>query len=123
MQPYSGVLLYVLITLLCDPMSHSVHFDEWGIIILSKVSSSSKLRKERCCQYMIIFRLPSNWLVLMTRTIQGGVGALFTDQMLLQLCLFQKRACVYLLVLGEVQPLEAITFPPGECGIFTELNS
>lgn len=58
----------------------------------------------------------------MTKITQAGVGALCTDQMFLRLCRFQRRACVYLLARGEVQPLEAITFLPGECGILTELN-
>lgn len=104
-------------------MSQGVHFEEQGIVFLSKVSSSSKLGKESCCQYMIIFRLPSNWLLLMTRILQEGVGALCADRMLIRLCLFQRKACVCLSALGEAQPLEAITFPLGELGIFTELNS
>lgn len=54
--------------------------------------------------------------------IQEDVGAPRTNQMLLQLCLFQKRACVCLLALGEAQPLEAITFPRGKHGILPDLN-
>lgn len=96
------------------PWVSSLHYDERCVIIVSKVLSLSKLRKDRYCQCMLIFRLPSNWLLFMTRIIQKGVGALCTDQMLIYLCLFQRRACVCLLALGEVQPLEAITFPLGQ---------
>lgn len=62
---------------------------------------------------MIIFRLPSN-CQLLRRNVQEGVGVPNTNLMLLLLCLFQRKVCASLSALGEVQLLEAITFPPGE---------
>lgn len=42
------------------------------------------------------------------------MGVPNTNLMLLLLCLFQRKVCASLSALGEVQLLEAITFPPGE---------
>lgn len=76
------------------PTSQSVYFEDGGIVSFSKVSSSSKLRKESCCQYMNIFRLPSNWLLFMTRITQEDDGAFCTDWMLLCVCFRGRLASV-----------------------------
>lgn len=53
----------------------------WGNYCVSFQSSHSAqcLKKGGYCQYMIIFRLPSNWLLIMTGFLQQAVGALCTD--------------------------------------------
>lgn len=50
------------------------------------------------------------------------MGVLNTNLVLLLLCFFQRKVCASLSALGEVQLLEAITFPPGECsGHFAQI--
>lgn len=71
-----------------------VYLEECSIVVLSKVSYSSKRGKQSCCQYAIIFRSPSNWRLLTTRIVHEGVGAPRTDQMLPQLCFRGRPASV-----------------------------
>lgn len=85
-----------------------MHFNE-----LSVISSSNSLREESRCQYGIIFRSPSNWLLL-RRNVHEGVAVLNTNLLLLLPPLFQRKVCASLSALGEAQLSEAITFPPGE---------
>lgn len=86
------------------------HFSSRGLIQLSPE------KKDAVNIWLFLDRLA-------TGCFWGEMWALNTNLMLLLLCLPQRKVCVSLWALGEAQPLEAITFPPGECRADSDIYS